>query len=203
MTSGAAEIAVSPEPGVPQAAVSPTPTGTSGAAATQTAVDAPTTVSAEPAGGGGQATAGAAAESTTTTTTTAPAATSAANTPVATARAQELTPGVRVSVIAQPATGTAGLVAVVLPQGAAKAGSPVVLSLPETVMPQAATGAGSSMNVTLTNDRPLPSWIRFDAQQKVLVIESTAATSLPVTVVLTIGGQQTSIVVTESTTASR
>jgi hypothetical protein len=79
----------------------------------------------------------------------------------------------------------------------------VVLSLPETIMPQAPAGTSASMNATLTNDRPLPNWIRFDAQQKVLVIESTAATSLPVTVVLTIGGQQTSIVVTESTTTSR
>ena len=109
----------------------------------------------------------------------------------------------RVSVIAQPATGTAGLVAVVVPQGVARAGSPVVLSLPETIVPQAPAGSTTSMNVTLTNDRPLPNWIRFDAQQKVLVIESTAATSLPVTVVLTVGGQRTSIVVTESTNASR
>jgi hypothetical protein len=118
-------------------------------------------------------------------------------------RTTELTPGVRISVITQAATGSTGLVAVVLPQGAANAGSPVVLSLPEAVMPQAAAGASAQIGVTLVNDRPLPSWIRFDAQQKVLVIESTAATSLPVTVVLTIDGQRTSIVVTESTTASR
>jgi hypothetical protein len=59
------------------------------------------------------------------------------------------------------------------------------------------------MNVTLTNDRPLPNWIRYDGQQKALVIESTAATSLPVTVVITTGGQRTSVVVTESTTTPR
>jgi hypothetical protein len=199
-TSSAPDIGVAPETGAPPAVASPA-TGTEGATGTQQAAgDTSTTARTEPASGSGQAAAGTGEG---TSTTAAPAATAGANAPAATTRAPDLTPGVRVSVIAQPATGTAGLVAVVVPQGSTRAGSPVVLSLPETIMPQAPAGTSASMNATLTNDRPLPNWIRFDPQQKVLVIESTAATSLPVTVVLTIGGQQTSIVVTESTTTSR
>jgi hypothetical protein len=195
-TANAPEVTAGTESVAPQAAGSPASSGTTTAADSQAAVDTPATARAEPSSGSGQAVAESSA-------TTAPAAAAGANAPAATARAPDLTPGVRVSVIAQPATGTAGLVAVVVPQGVTKAGTPVVLSLPETIVPQAPAGSSASMNVTLTNDRPLPNWIRFDAQQKVLVIESTAATSLPVTVVLTIGGQRTSIVVTESTTASR
>jgi autotransporter-associated beta strand protein len=198
---GAAPVSPSPAAsGAPRAAESPASSGAGNLSTIENSVDTPPAASADPLNGGAQASAGPDADA---TTMTAPAAAASDSSPAAPVRTTELTPGVRISVITQAATGSTGLVAVVLPQGAANAGSPVVLSLPEAVLPQAAAGASAQIGVTLVNDRPLPSWIRFDAQQKVLVIESTAATSLPVTVLLTIDGQRTSIVVTESTTASR
>ena len=54
--------------------------------------------------------------------------------------------------------------------------------------PTAADAQSTNINVTLTDDRPLRNWIRCDGQQEALVIESTAAISLPVTVVITTGG---------------
>jgi len=91
-----------------------------------------------------------------------------------------------------------------------RGGSALVVTLPESVTRQpgnsnasANTSANTNANVTLTNNRPLPSWIKYDAAQRTLVVESSPSTSLPVTVTLTVGGQRTNIVVSESGNVGR
>jgi len=91
---------------------------------------------------------------------------------------------------------------VVVPQTVLRGGSALVLTLPESVTRQPGN-ASANANVTLTNNRPLPSWIKYDPAQRTLVVESTPSTSLPVTVTLTVGGQRTNIVVSESGNVGR
>jgi hypothetical protein len=102
-----------------------------------------------------------------------------------------------VSVVTQPNAAAAGLVNVVVPQAAVRGSSTLVVNLPESVTRQPGN-SNASASATLTNNRPLPSWIKYDPAQRTLVVESTPSTSLPVTVTLTVGGQRTNIVVTES-----
>jgi mucin-19 len=104
--------------------------------------------------------------------------------------------------VTQPNAAAAGLVNVVVPQAVLRGGSALVVTLPESVTSQPGN-SNASVNATLTNDRPLPSWIKYDAAQRTLVVESTPSTSLPVTVTLTVGGQRTNIVVTESGNVGR
>jgi hypothetical protein len=111
------------------------------------------------------------------------------------------TVGVTVAVVNQPTAQTTGLVNVVVPQATVRSGATLVVTLPESVTrPIGANDSGNAnVNATLSDDRPLPTWISYDAVQSALVVESTPATSLPVTVILNVGGQRTSIVVSEST----
>ena len=118
------------------------------------------------------------------------AATTAQRVPTSTAN-------VSVSVVTQPNAAAAGLVNVVVPQAAVRGGSALVVNLPESVTRQPGN-ASANANATLTNNRPLPSWIKYDPAQRTLVVESTPSTSLPVTVTLTVGGQRTNVVVSES-----
>lgn len=127
----------------------------------------------------------------------APAAARPAAAPAATVqRTPAPTTGVTVAVVNQPSAQAVGLVNVVVPQAAARGGATLVVALPESVVRPAA--ATTTVNATLSNDRPLPTWIKYDAGQRALVVESTPNTALPVTVILNVGGQRTNVVVSES-----
>jgi hypothetical protein len=91
------------------------------------------------------------------------------------------------------------LVNVVVPPTVLRGGSALVVNLPDSVTRQPGnSNVNANANATLTNNRPLPSWIKYDAAKRTLVVESTPATRLPVTVTLTVGGQRTNVVVSES-----
>jgi len=109
--------------------------------------------------------------------------------------------GVSLAVVTQATAQVSGLVNVVVPAPAVRGAAAVVVPLPTTVVQPATPAAG--VRATLSNDRPLPGWIKYDAAQRALVVESTPATALPVTVILNIGGQRTSIVVSESLVPGR
>ena len=109
--------------------------------------------------------------------------------------------GVSVAVVTQATAQVSGLVNVVVPPPVVRGAAPLVVALPTSVVPPTAPSTG--VRATLTNDRPLPTWIKYDATQKALIVESTPATALPVTVVLSIGGQRTSVVVSESAVLGR
>jgi hypothetical protein len=55
------------------------------------------------------------------------------------------------------------------------------------------------LSVALSNNQPLPDWIRYDPNQKALVTIPDARASFPITVVITIGEQRTVVVVSEKT----
>jgi uncharacterized protein (DUF302 family) len=49
----------------------------------------------------------------------------------------------------------------------------------------------------MSNNQPLPNWIRYDATQKALVTTPDAQATFPITVVITVGDQRTVVVVSE------
>ena len=105
------------------------------------------------------------------------------------------------AVVNAPTAQTAGLVNVVVPQAAVRGTAMLVVALPESVTRPAA--ADVTVNATLPDDRPLPNWIKYDPGQRALLVESTPATSLPITVILNVGGQRTNVVVSESGAVGR
>jgi hypothetical protein len=130
--------------------------------------------------------------------TTSTLATATPGSPTATAS----TTGIRVNTVTAPTPQTAGLVTVVLPQGAVNvAATGLVIALPQAVIAPVGllpNGESPQLNVTLPNNQALPSWIRYDASQKALVTSPDARATFPITVVITVGEQRTVIVVSET-----
>jgi hypothetical protein len=104
--------------------------------------------------------------------------------------------------VTAPTAQTAGLVTVVLPQGAVNvAATGMVVPLPQAVIaPVVASNTGVSppLNVTLPNNQALPTWIRYDPVQKALVTSPDSRATFPITVVVTLGQQRTVVVVSET-----
>jgi hypothetical protein len=107
--------------------------------------------------------------------------------------------GVVVNTINSPTTQVTGLVAVLVPSGTATTGTGLVIALPEQVLTSA--GANSSVQVTLPNNEPLPSWIRYDAATQTLVTTAVPTGAFPLSVVVTVGGQSTIIQISETKTS--
>ena len=106
--------------------------------------------------------------------------------------------GVVVNTISSPTTQVNGLVAVLVPSGTATAGTGLVIALPEQVL--TSNAAISSVQVTLPNNEPLPSWIRYNAANQTLVTTAVPTGAFPLSVVVTVGGQSTIIQISESKT---
>ena len=104
--------------------------------------------------------------------------------------------GVVVSTISSASVQVPGLVAVLVPTGTASSGTSLVIALPEQVVTSAA--AGASVQVTLSNNEPLPEWIRYDAATQTLVTSAVPAGAFPLSVLVTVGGQSTVIQISES-----
>jgi hypothetical protein len=99
--------------------------------------------------------------------------------------------------INSPTQQTNGLVSVLIPSGGATAGSGLRIALPEAVTLNAQS-ADLTVSVSLPNNQPLPSWIRYDAQIKTLVTDAVPASAFPLSIMVTVGGQSTLIQVSES-----
>jgi hypothetical protein len=104
--------------------------------------------------------------------------------------------GVVVSTISAASVQVPGLVAVLVPAGTASSGMGLVIALPEQVVTSAV--AGASVQVTLSNNEPLPDWIRYDAATQTLVTSAVPAGAFPLSVLVTVGGQSTVIQISES-----
>jgi hypothetical protein len=126
-------------------------------------------------------------------------ASSASSTSSAPAAAQPASSssGVSVSTINSPTQQTNGLVSVLVPSGTTTSGAGLVIALPEAVTVNAQS-ADLSVSVSLPNNQPLPSWIRYDAETKTLVTDAVPASAFPLSIVVTVGGQSTLIQVSES-----
>ena len=103
--------------------------------------------------------------------------------------------GVSVNTINTPSQQVNGLVAVLVPAGTATAGSGLVIVLPEQVVAPAV--AGSSVQVTLPNNEPLPAWIRYDAATQTLITSAVPTGAFPLSVMVKVGGQSTVIQISE------
>ena len=114
--------------------------------------------------------------------------------------ASNVTPGVTVSTVRQSTPQSNGLVTVELPKEMVNLGIiPLVIPLPSTIVTSATlpSGATSNLSVALSNNQPLPDWIRYDNNQKALVTTPDARATFPITVVITVGEQRTVVVVSE------
>ena len=88
-----------------------------------------------------------------------------------------------------------------LPQGSTNvAAVGLVIPLPQLVVAPVSNTGGEQppLSVTLTNNQPLPAWIRYDPAQKALVTSPDSRATFPITVVITVGEQRTVVVVSES-----
>jgi hypothetical protein len=104
-----------------------------------------------------------------------------------------------VTTVNAPGQASTGLIVVTVPQGTAAGGVGLVIPLPESVI--APTGvAGGNVNVTMSNNSPLPAWVRYDADSKSLVTNAVPSGALPISVAVTIGGLRSVIEVSESQT---
>jgi len=58
----------------------------------------------------------------------------------------------------------------------------LVIGLPQSVIPAAPSASGETpeLKVTLSNNQPLPDWIRFDSVQKALVTTPDARATFPI-----------------------
>jgi hypothetical protein len=97
-----------------------------------------------------------------------------------------------------PGQSTNGLVAVSVPQNTAVSGSGLVIPLPDHVTAPVEAQANSALSVTLSNNQPLPAWIKFDSSSKALVTTAVPGGSFPISVAVSIGGVRTIIQVSES-----
>ncbi len=104
--------------------------------------------------------------------------------------------GVVVNTISSASVQVPGLVAVLVPAGTATSGTGLVIALPEQVVSSAA--AGAAVQVTLSNNEPLPDWIRYDAATQTLVTSAVPAGAFPLSVLVTVGGQSTVVQISES-----
>jgi hypothetical protein len=119
------------------------------------------------------------------------AVTPGTNTPAATSSA-----GITVSTVNLPTPQANGLVNVVVPQAAARTSAGLIIALPKEVTAQTQE-VSTNVKMTLTNDQPLPTWIRYDTKLNALVTDAVPQTTFPLTVVLTVGNQRTVIRVSE------
>ncbi len=92
-----------------------------------------------------------------------------------------------------------GQVTVLVPRGAASAGTGLTIALPEAVT-SFAESAGLSVSVSLPDQQPLPEWIRYDPDTRSLIMGTVPADALPLSVVVNVGGQLTVIQITEAQT---
>ncbi len=107
--------------------------------------------------------------------------------------------GVTVSTIKLSTTQAFGLVAVVVPAGTSAAGTGLVIALPDAVF-AAIADAATTARITLLNQQPLPSWIRYDTDSKTLITAAVPTSAFPLAILVTVGNQSTVVQISESQT---
>jgi hypothetical protein len=102
--------------------------------------------------------------------------------------------GISISLVREPSAQTTGVVTVSLPKETATAGSGFSFPLPV----QVATSANkTTVQVTTASGGKLPSWLRFNPATKTFVASAVPSGAFPMQVTITIGGQKTSLVISE------
>jgi hypothetical protein len=58
--------------------------------------------------------------------------------------------------------------------------------------------AAAPLSVTLLNNQPLPSWIRYEPASQSLITDAVPAGAFPITVVVRVGNQSTVVQISET-----
>jgi hypothetical protein len=106
-------------------------------------------------------------------------------------------PGVNVSIVQQATTQAPGLLAVQVPAGSSTSSAGLSIALPQSLF-TSTQQVSPSEKVTLPLSKPLPSWIRYDAVNKILILGAVPGGALPMTVWVTLGDQTTVVQISES-----
>jgi hypothetical protein len=101
-----------------------------------------------------------------------------------------------VRVVNSPTLQTQGLVTVTLPMGYSTAGVGVVVDLP-TELVQVSHETQSPIQVLTSQNRPLPAWLKFDAEKNTLIMGAVPEKAFPYKVNVWIGQTRTVVEITE------
>jgi Putative Ig domain len=103
--------------------------------------------------------------------------------------------GISIALVREPSVQTSGIVTVSLPNGTAATGIGFSFPLPAQVA--ATTTNNAAVRITTASGGSLPSWLRFDATTKTFVASAVPDGAFPMQVLITIGTQQTALVISE------
>jgi hypothetical protein len=117
--------------------------------------------------------------------------------PAGSAAASNRLASVKVNVVRAPTAQSGGVVSVVVPKGTAGTDAGLAIPIPAQVI-SASTAAKQTIKITLANNAPAPSWIKFSPETKSFAATSVPAKSLPIQLALTVGNYRTLIQLSES-----
>lgn len=125
----------------------------------------------------------------TETTTITPAPAKNANTP---ADAPANSNGITVSLVRAPSDQSSGVISVVVPKENMAKSNGFSFALPEQVGVQ-----NVAISAKMENGSPLPGWIKFNPENNTFVAANVPAGGLPLTVLVSVGGKSSTIVISE------
>ena len=102
--------------------------------------------------------------------------------------------GISISLIREPSDQATGVVAVSLPKGVATSGNGFNFPLPERITAKA---LNKKVLVSTASGGVLPSWLRYIEKTRTFVASSVPDGAFPMRVLITIGTQQTTLVISE------
>jgi hypothetical protein len=103
-----------------------------------------------------------------------------------------------VNVVRASNTQSGGVVSVVVPKGTAGTSAGFSITIPSQVI-TASNASNQEIKISLVNNAPAPSWIKFSPETKSFSASAMPAKSLPIKLVLKVGNYRTVIELSEST----
>ena len=103
---------------------------------------------------------------------------------------------VSVALVREPSAQQSGIINVSVPKEMVAAGSSFSFSFPAQLAAAAADSA-VAIRVTTVSGAALPAWLRFNPESKTFTASAVPKHAFPMHVVVTIGGERSSIVISE------
>jgi hypothetical protein len=104
--------------------------------------------------------------------------------------------GVTVGLVSSPTDGAPGVIVVTIPDNLGQPGSGFRFILPESVA-NAAAANPDAVAVTLQDGSSLPAWLQYNPDSNSFVANNVPEGSLPINVMVTIGGQSWIVQITK------
>jgi hypothetical protein len=104
--------------------------------------------------------------------------------------------GLTVTLVNASSAQTAGVVNVALPKEMASPGSAFAFPLPSKAVTSADTNA-NQVRVSLPNGNPLPAWLSYNAQTRVVTASAVPEGALPMQVMVNAAGNSTAVVIAQ------